>query len=110
MNEIAPPRTQWLGFDVVGYDGAAAAAGLLLYADLGLKKEMLPHVEAAYHSGKTSGNYYAVLLDDILCLEHKPQVYGSVISRDGPVCPIADAANVNRRRELVGMSPLERVP
>lgn len=96
----------WLRCDVVDYDGAAAAIGLLFYADLALKKQLLPSVRTTYNEEKTSGQYYAFLADDILCTEHKPLLYGEVSSRNGIACELADPSNVDSRRAELGMPPL----
>ena len=96
----------WPGNDLVGRDGAWAAFLILLNAEFAIKKEMLPLVQDAYRAGKTDGNIYAYMVDDVRVAEGKPQVYGTRDKKGGGVYPIEDEANVNKRRAEVGLPPL----
>ncbi|HYH46293.1 MAG TPA: DUF6624 domain-containing protein [Thermoanaerobaculia bacterium] len=103
----------WPGPELVGQDGTSAALLLVQHADHALQKEMLPLVEKAYKKGELAGQSYALLLDRVLIGEGKPQVYGTQAKRlqewkeREPVLePIADEANVDKRRAEVGLMPL----
>jgi hypothetical protein len=103
----------WPTPELVGRDGAEAAFLLVQHADLAFQKEMLPLVEKAYRSGGLSGQSYALLLDRVLVGDGKPQVYGTQAKRfeewqgqEAALEPIADEANVDKRRAEVGLFPL----
>jgi hypothetical protein len=99
----------WPGPELVGQDGTEAAFLLVQHADLAFQKEMLPFVKKSYKSGKLSGQRYALLLDRVLVGEGRPQVYGTqakLKGQDFVPDPIADEANVDKRREEVGLPPL----
>jgi len=100
----------WPGNDLVGQDGSLAATVILLNAELALKKEMLPLVQAAHRAGKTDGSNYAFLVDDIRVAEGKPQVYGTRSKQGSGRYPIEDEANVDKRRVEVGLPPLAEEP
>lgn len=103
----------WPSSQLVGRDGAEAAFLLVQHAGLTLQKKVLPLVEKAYRSGDLSGQSYALLCDRVLVREGKPQVYGTQAKRieewkgREPVAePIADEANVDKRRAKLGLPPL----
>ncbi|MFN2453054.1 MAG: DUF6624 domain-containing protein [Pyrinomonadaceae bacterium] len=103
----------WLGSELVGQDGTKAAFLLVQHADPTFQREMLPLVEKAYRRGELSGQDYALFLDRVLVYEGKPQVYGTQAKRvkewkgKEPILePIADEANVDKRRAEVGLGPI----
>jgi hypothetical protein len=99
----------WPGPKLVGQDGTEAAFLLVQHADLAFQKEMLPLVKKSYKSGELSGQSYALLLDRVLVGEGKPQVYGTQAKLKGQEFvpdPIADEANVDKRRAKVGLPPM----
>lgn len=103
----------WPSPEMVGRDGGDAAFLLMQHSDNTFRSEMLPYVLSAYRAFKTSGQNYALLLDIVLLAEGKPQVYGTRVKpfnqwRDhNPIPePIADEANVDKRRAEVGLLPL----
>ena len=103
----------WLSPELVGRDGADAAFLLVQHADLAFQKKMLPLVEKAYRGGGLSGQSYALFLDRVLVGEGKPQVFGTQAKRleewkgqEPALQPIADEANVDKRRAEVGLPPL----
>jgi hypothetical protein len=104
-------RYGWPGPDLVGADGAAAAFLLVQHSPtLAFQQAMLPLVRRSYESGKLSAWNYALLLDRVLIREGKPQVYGMAIKpwagKEPVPYPIADEANVDKRRARIGLPPL----
>lgn len=104
-------RYGWPGKRLAGDDGAHAAWILLQHADHApaFQKQCLKVMEKAVRRGDASGQDYAYLLDRVLTGEGKPQMYGTQVKfADGQYVPlpIADEANVDRRRAVVGLPPL----
>jgi hypothetical protein len=103
----------WPGAELVGWDGTEAAFTLVQHAAHSLQKELLPLVKAKFKAGIIQGPNYALFLDRVLVDDGKPQVYGLKAKpfaqwKNGePVLyPIADEANVDKRRAEVGLSSL----
>ena len=102
----------WPSADLVGWDGTEAAFTLVQHAAHSLQKELLPLVKAKFKAGIIRGPNYALFLDRVLVEDGKPQVYGLKAKpfeqwNGEPVLyPIADEANVDKRRAEVGLSSL----
>lgn len=101
----------WPGQSLVGRDGATAAFLILQHADHESQVEYFPLVEAAVDAGEFERRHFALLQDRVLVGEDKPQVYGTQLYWDAgtgrwELFPIEDEANVNSRRQEVGMTPL----
>jgi len=103
----------WPGKSLVGQDGAEAA-WLILQHDISnpaLQRRCLALLEAAARAGEIPLWQPAYLLDRIRSNEGKPQVYGIQFDWDehgemSPL-PIADIEQVDERRAVVGLGPLE---
>jgi len=111
--EILDDYECWPGRRLVDDDGAAAAWILAQRAvfDPGLQRRCLEMLEIAVACGDAPPAHYALLLDRVRMADGKDQVYGSqfVRSKDGDSVvpwPIEDAAQVDVRRERVGLTPL----
>lgn len=102
----------WPGTDLVGWDGTEAAFTLVQHAAHSLQKELLPLVKKKFKAGIIRGPNYALFLDRVLVEDGKPQVYGSrpkpfdQWNGEPALYPIADEANVDKRRAEVGLSSL----
>lgn len=103
----------WPSPNLVGEDGAAAAFLLLQHSDHAFQKQVLPSVEKAFKEKKISGQNYALLLDRVLVREGKSQIYGTQAKdiadwkdREPVFETIADEANLDERRQTVGLPPL----
>ena len=98
------------GVCLVGRDAAQAAHTLLLHTpSLELKRAALPHLEAAVRRGEVPAWAAAMLTDDILDAEGKPQLYGTNFEfKDGRLAlkPVSDPAGLEERRARVGLPPL----
>jgi hypothetical protein len=110
MKEIVN-RYGWPGPELVGRDGADAAFLLLQHSpELAFQAAMLPQVRRSYERGNLSAWNYALLLDRVLTREGKPQVFGTAVdhwaAKEPVLYPIQDAANVDKRRAKIGLSPL----
>ena len=101
----------WPGQSLVGRDGATAAFLILQHADHESQVEYFPLVEAAVDAGEFERRHFALLQDRVLVGEDKPQIYGTQLYWDDAtgrweLFPIEDEANVDARREEIGMMPL----
>lgn len=102
----------WPGADLVGWDGTEAAFTLIQHAAHSFHKELLPVMQKKFKSGDLSGPNYALFLDRLLVESGKLQVYGSKAKPfeqwkgEPSLYPIADEANVDKRRAEVGLSTL----
>lgn len=68
-------------------------------------------IEAAHARGEISSDHLAGLIDRILVEQGKPQRYGTEFEYGSyKVFPIADPANLNRRRRQLGLPPLKGFP
>jgi uncharacterized protein DUF6624 len=101
----------WPGRDVIG--GACWAVMWLLHNAISSPDVMrrgLGLLRAAERRGEVEPLRVAVLEDQILTLEGRPQQYGTEIDwdDDGELSPlpIADAEDVDVRRRAVGLGPL----
>lgn len=102
----------WPTSAMVGEDGAEAAWLIMQHA-IGLpefQRKCFKLLKEAAATGEIPPWQPAFLLDRILILERKPQVYGTGFDwdEDGLMSPrpIADPASVDERRAAVGLPPL----
>lgn len=111
MEEIVS-QYGWPGISLVGEDGADAAWLIVQHAvlDPALQTRCLPLLEEAVRAGEAKGFHLAMLQDRVLVRRGEPQIYGSQhdVDENGRMypLPIADPADVDRRREAVGLEPL----
>jgi len=101
----------WLGVDQVGREANAAFFLVIQHADHATRNHFLPLMRSAVKAGKAFSFDLALLEDRILVDEGKDQLYGSQVGYDdtsGESCvfSIADADNVDVRRQQVGLGPI----
>ena len=101
----------WPGKSLAGEDGAAAAWLLVQHADAdpAFQKHCLELMKPLLEKGEVNKRNYAYLTDRVLVSEKKPQIYGTQFnSKDGELTPfpIEDEANVDKRRQAMGLEPL----
>jgi len=101
----------WPGKSLVGEDGAFAAWLLVQHADAdaAFQKQCLELMKPLLEKGEINKRNYAYLTDRVLVAEKKPQLYGTQFnSKDGEFIPfpIEDEANVDKRRQAMGLEPL----
>jgi hypothetical protein len=111
LHEIVA-RRGWPGNSIACEDGAHAAWLLVQHADhdRAFQRECLILLERAIKAGEASPTDLAYLTDRLLVAEGKPQLYGTQFQTAGGAPaphPIADEADVDRRRAEVGLGPLE---
>jgi hypothetical protein len=104
-------RKGWPGKSLVGADGANAAWLLVQHADLdrAFQKRCLPLLAEAVKKGEATGAQLAYLTDRVRVGAGEKQVYGTQFHTvDGKLepQPIEDEANVDKRRQEVGLPSL----
>ena len=101
----------WPGKSAVGEDGAQAAWLLVQHADhdRDFQKQSLKLIQAAFKKGEVTGQQVAYLTDRVLVADKRNQLYGTQFqAKDGELVPfpIEDEANVDKRRQEIGLSSL----
>lgn len=102
----------WLGPNEVGGKVNSALWAVIQHADKQTQEEYLPMMREAVNNGKARGSSLALLEDRIATGQGKKQIYGTQIGTDSQtgkhyILPIEDEPNVNKRRQSVGLPPLE---
>jgi len=97
-------------FALVGPQAAQDFDDVIQHQPLAFQKQVLPQMKADVEAGQVSSESYAMLLDRVESYSHQPQTYGEnfVCTPDGKgkPSPIADPADVDRRRAEIGLMPL----
>ncbi|MEA2337137.1 MAG: hypothetical protein QOE82_1144 [Thermoanaerobaculia bacterium] len=99
----------WPGPSLVGKRAGSAAWTVIQHADLATQKKYLDMMTKASEAGELSPALLATTVDRIRVAEGKPQVYGTQFHEMNGVQvpqPIEDEANVDVRREKLGMGTL----
>ena len=95
----------------VGKDGEWLAWAIAQHShDIQFQKRCLTYLQTLTLENKISPIYFAELTDRIARNSKVPQVYGmAIISKNGikAFYPIFDVANVDKRREKIGLPPLK---
>ena len=101
----------WLGINEIGEKANLAIFLVIQHSDSLTQVTYLPVMRQAVKDGKARASDLALLEDRVLCMQGKPQLYGSQVRvlKTGKyvLFPIQDEPNVNRRRAEVGLEPLE---
>jgi hypothetical protein len=97
--------------EMVGLDGVAAAWLLTVHAagDPHLQEKVLEMTKEHVRRGEVSSDQVALLTDDVLGAQGKPQRYGTNFElRDGEFkpAPMEDEAHVDERRRAAGLITL----
>ncbi|NUO63051.1 MAG: hypothetical protein HOQ11_07580 [Gemmatimonadaceae bacterium] len=121
MNQVDALNTTWMkqlvaergwpGYSLVGRDGEQAAFLILQHAtqDTAFMARTLPLLERAYATGEAEGQQVALLTDRVARQRGQAQIYGtqaSIVSGRFVLDPIADSANVDKRRAQLGIPPV----
>jgi hypothetical protein len=101
----------WPGKSLAGEDGTAAAWLLVQHADAdpAFQRKCLDLMKPLLAKGEIERRNFAYLTDRVLTAEGKPQLYGTQFTnKDGQFVPqpIEDEANVDKRRQEMGLEPL----
>ena len=98
------------GVKLVGIGATRAFIVMLLHSpSLALQKRALPHVERAARRKEIPPDDFAMLTDDVLAAEHKPQLYGTNFKFVGGKVALdatKDVARLDERRRKLGMAPI----
>ena len=97
------------GKSLVG-DQSSVAFFVIQHANLETQEKYLPILTAAAEKGELRYSSLALLIDRVNVSNDRKQIYGTQIGmEDGKyiIRPIEDEKNVNKRREKVGLGPLE---
>jgi hypothetical protein len=102
----------WLGPDVLGDEGSSTLFLVIQHSDLKTQEKYLPLMKEAVKKGDAVPAELALLIDRVEMRNGRPQIYGSQLIRDNEsdghkFYQIMDEKNVNKRREEVGLQPLE---
>ncbi|WP_142683873.1 DUF6624 domain-containing protein [Chitinophaga polysaccharea] len=102
----------WPGKDLVGTTANRAVWLTIQHADITEQKKYIPLLEASVKKGQSSPDNLAFLVDRINVEEGKPQIYGSQFKEnpqtgENEFLKIEDIKNVNKRRETMGLEPIE---
>ena len=95
---------------MVGKDATRAFVTMLLHSrSLELQKKALPHVERAARRGEIPMDDYAMLVDDKLNNEGKPQLYGTnfeLVEGKLSLSKTQDPSHLDARRRKLGLTPV----
>jgi hypothetical protein len=98
------------GVAMVGVDGTRAFVTMLLHSpSLELQKRALPHVERAARRREIPPDDFAMLTDDVLAHEGRPQLYGTNFKFVGGKVALdttEDPARLDERRRKLGLAPV----
>ena len=98
------------GVRLVGLDATRAFVTMLLHSpSLKLQKRALPHVYAAVRRREIPPDDFAMLTDDVLAHEGKPQLYGTNFKFVGGRVALdttKDPARLDERRRRLGLAPI----
>jgi hypothetical protein len=100
----------WPGRSLVGGDAENAAFLIVQHSpDTAFQAKVLPLIEKAYAAGEAEGQQVALLTDRVAVQRGQPQLYGtqaSIVNGRFRLNPIADSANVDKRRAALKMPPV----
>jgi hypothetical protein len=98
------------GVKAVGISATRAFITMLAHSpSLELQKRALPHVERAARRKEIPPDDFAMLADDVLGGEGKPQLYGTNFRYVGgklALAPTQDPARLDERRRKLGLPPI----
>ena len=101
----------WLGKEQVSADASEALFLVLQHAELESQLKYLPMMKQAVADKKAKGSSYTLLVDRTKMRQGKFQVYGSQLNYDAKgrlhIFPIADEPNLNKRRQSIGLPPMQ---
>jgi hypothetical protein len=102
----------WIGSYEIGDLGNTTLFLVIQHADLKAQDKYLPIMRRAVKAHKASTSELALLEDRVLIGHGKKQIFGSQLEMDTitgkyKISPIEDEPNVNKRRKIAGLQPLE---
>ncbi|ARS37359.1 DUF6624 domain-containing protein [Pontibacter actiniarum] len=102
----------WPGKSLVGLQANAAAFLVIQHSDKETMEKYLPLLREAAEKGEAAKGQVALMEDRVRMNNGQPQLYGSQLRMNKEtgkyeLYQIEDEANVNKRREEMGMEPLQ---
>lgn len=102
----------WPKFSEFGTLACRNAFFVIQHSMVGSQKRYLPMIKEACINGDAEWSDYALMKDRVLKMENKPQIYGSqidqnLLTHNYELYPIEDETHVNKRRDSVGLGPIE---
>lgn len=102
----------WPGKSFIGDRGNYTVWLVIQHAELETQEKYLPLLSGSVEIGESQPSHLAMLQDRVLMRKGLPQLFGSQvifndISGEPEFYQIADEENVNRRRQSLGMEPIE---
>ena len=101
----------WPGEDIIGWYGSSTLWVVIQHSTLENQEKYLPLLRDAVKKGKARPAQLALLEDRILKNQGKEQIYGTHVTADSlgikKFWPIKDERNVNKRRFLAGLGPIQ---
>lgn len=98
-----------LSISQIGGLGVEAEFSLIQRSrDLYLQKNALEMMRRLFARGDFPGDYVAILEDQLLIKDGKPQIYGTKIRQDGSPYPISDKDQLDARRASHGLPPFRK--
>ncbi|WP_419801430.1 DUF6624 domain-containing protein [Mucilaginibacter sp.] len=102
----------WPDYATVGNKAIMAIFLVIQHANLNIQEKYLPMVKDAVEKQNLAPEDLAILEDRIAIRKGQKQIYGSQLRYDLKIqknilFPIEDEPNVNKRRAVVGLQPLE---
>ena len=102
----------WLGADVIGNQGNLTLFLVIQHSHPETQEKYLPMMREAVKKGNAHPAYLAMLEDRVALGKGEKQIYGSQIGQDQEtgeyyVSPLIDPDNVDKRREEVGLGPIQ---
>ena len=102
----------WLGPDIVGNEGNLTLFLVIQHSYPETQEKYLPMMREAVKKGNAHAAHLALLEDRVALGKGEKQIYGSQIGQDKAtgeyyVLPLIDPDNVDKRREEVGLGPIQ---
>jgi hypothetical protein len=102
----------WLGPDIIGNQGNLTLFLVIQHSYPETQEKYLPMMREAVKKGNAHAAYLAMLEDRVALGKGEKQIYGSQIGQDQEtgeyyVAPLIDPDNVDKRREDVGLGPIQ---
>ncbi|MFC2101712.1 DUF6624 domain-containing protein [Bacteroidota bacterium] len=102
----------WLGPDIIGTQGSETLFLVIQHSYPETQEKYLPLMREAVKKGNAHAVHLAMLEDRVALGKGEKQIYGSQIGQDPEtggyyVAPLIDPDNVDKRREEVGLGPIQ---
>jgi hypothetical protein len=102
----------WLGKNTVGEKANQTLWLVIQHSKIDVQKKYIKLLKNSVEKKESEGWHLAFLKDRILMREGKKQTYGTQAKYDEEkkefyIYPISDPDNVNKRREKIGLEPIE---